>query len=205
MWRIILSVLLIMIPTLVFGYFDKPMSMAISLFAGFVSAILINIDKIESFRAWHLEAKMRKAVKIIDEANATIDQLKSVTDPLLKSNLILLLYDGSFDGMGIKEKESVFVELLKVKDSLKLESVDKYINRAAKGIANHHFSELFRYVNDEAFRQKYEKYSTIYFFPETPSIDEVEQYFKDHPEVMTREIKDKLDKFKDFKESFLEK
>lgn len=54
-FQLILSILLIIVPSLVFGYFYKTAAMSIALFAGIVSAIMINIDKYEYFKVGQLE------------------------------------------------------------------------------------------------------------------------------------------------------
>ena len=197
------SVLLILLPVLFFGMIDRPTQMAIALFAGFASAFIINIEKFESFKAWKLEAKIRKVNKVIDEANATIEQLESVANPLLKSSLILLLHDGTFDGMDVNDKENIFLELLNVKEILKLNTVDEYITRAAKGVANDHFLKMLRISDDESFKEEFEKYTWIDFAPETPSVEELERYFKRRPHVLTDDVRSKFIRFKEFKNKHL--
>lgn len=201
--RSIISVLIVMIPTILFGAFGMIAQMSVILIAGFISATLINIDKFDSFKAGNIEAKLKKASEVIDEATATINQLKTVTEPLLKSNLILLLHDGSFDGMGIKEKESTFIELKKTNDVLQLDSVNDHIEKAAKGVANHHFHELYRCVNSELFDQKFKKYTTVDFSPETPSVKDLEDFFEENHGAMNYEVEQKFNNFKSFKENYL--
>lgn len=202
----IISVLLIMMPTLIFGYFDKTAAMTISLFAGFASAVMINIDKFESFKAGQIEAKMNKAVEIIDEANATIDQLKSVTTPLLNSNLSLLLYNGVFDGMDTRDKEKTLNELLEIMRVINIDSdyTSDIIKRTKNSIANFYFSDI-RWVMSREGREKFEKY-----FPgnarmdfEPYSLKKIDKFFSINPDVFTDEVKDSVEKYKNFIKQYI--
>lgn len=94
-----------MAPTITFGLLDMRVQMTIALFAGLVCAVIIDIEKFESFKAGQIEAKVKIAEGIIGEANAIIEQLTSITEPLLNSNLKLLIYDGALDGMDAPDKE----------------------------------------------------------------------------------------------------
>ena len=182
--KTVISVILVMIPTLIFGFMNRPTVMMISLIAGFTASVLLNMDKFESFKAGQLEAKLQRAEEVIDEANATIAQLTSVTTPLLKSNLSFLLYEGTIDGMPVDEKEKTFNELLKIKDSLKLPDIDEYFVDAAKGITSDYFNYIFHEVAEihDGFRIDYEHYTTIDHAPETPKVSELEAFFEEYPD-----------------------
>lgn len=203
----IISVLLVLVPTFIFGFMSRPAEMLISLIAGFTSVVLLNMDKFESFKAGQLEATLREAKEIIDDANATIAQLTSVTTPLLKSNLSFLLYEGTFDGMPVDEQEKTFNELLKIKDSLNLTDIDQYFIDAAKGISSHYFSNIFREVAEihDGFRIKYGQYTTIDYAPETPTVSDLEAFFEEYPELQTDNVKENLEKFKEIKLDYIEK
>ena len=174
----IYSILLILVPTGIFGIIGNSGEMLIALFGGFTSSVLLNLDKFESFKAGQLEAKLQKAEQIIDDANATIQQLTSVTTPLLKSNLSFLLYEGIFDGMSSNEKEKVFYALLKIKDSLDLSESEGYFIEAAEAIASDYFQKIFQEINDvnDDFRIKYSKYTTVDYIHESPNISEIELF-----------------------------
>lgn len=201
MGKKVISVSIIMIPTIIFGLLNMPAQMMVSLFAGFASAVLLNIDKFDSFKAGQLEAKMRKAVEIIDEANTTIEQLKSVTVPLLNSNLSLLMYDGVFDGMDTEDKEKTLNELLKIMRVLNIDSdyTNDILKRTKNSIANFYYSDI-RWVMPEGGREELENY-----FPgnnrmdfEPHSIEEIANFFTINPDLFTDKVKGKVGKYNSF-------
>lgn len=204
-WNKFFSVLLVIGPTVYFGYINRPTVMLITLSAGFVSAFLLNIDKFESFKAGQIEAKLKEAEEVIDEATATIEQLTAVTAPLLKANLSFLLYEGVFDGMPADEQANTFLELVKIKNNLNITDVEEHFNQAAKGVSSHYFMSILREVGNkhDGFRMKYGKYSTKFHAPETPSIEELDRFFEKHPYFLEGAVKDDYRKFKDIKESFV--
>lgn len=176
-----ISILLILIPTLIFGIFQMPVQMTISLFAGFASAMILNIEKFDYFKAGQLEAKLREADKVIAEANATIEQLRSVAEPLLNSNLLLLIYDGVIDGIKISEKEEILQELLTIKDEINLndDHTNELISNAKNSIAFFHFMNIKLELPGDISVQKlefFDKYSTMDTFPSFPSVKEVEDF-----------------------------
>lgn len=122
MHKIIISVLLIMIPVLFFGYLEKPVEMGIVLFAGFACTVIINIDKFNSFRAGELEATMRHAEEVISEAHATIDQLKSMTVPLMNYSLASIARGDQLMGVNASDKEVLYLELKDNIDKFELQN-----------------------------------------------------------------------------------
>lgn len=111
MKKLILSVLLIMGPVLVFGYLGKPVEMGIVLFAGFACSVIINIEKFNSFRAGELEATIRHAEEVITDANATIDELKSMTEPMMNFLLAHIARGSRIMGVDAADKEELYVKL----------------------------------------------------------------------------------------------
>lgn len=117
--RICLAVLLIMAPAIIFAVLDKPVLMVTMLFASFISAVFINIDSFESFRAGEVEAKIKQVEKVIEEAHVTIDQLKEMTTPLLDYTLANVIADRKmFTGVAAPDKERFYAQIL--------ENVDKF-------------------------------------------------------------------------------
>ena len=106
--KIFFSILLIIGPVLFFGYFDKTAEMGIALLAGFVCAVFINLDKFSSFKAGKMEANLRD---VINEANATIDQLKSLTEPLMQYNLAHIARGNRTMGVTALDKEKLYLKL----------------------------------------------------------------------------------------------
>lgn len=111
MKKIIISVLLIMGPVLVFGYLEKPVEMGIVLFAGFACTVIINLDKFNSFKAGELEATIRHAEEVITDANATIDELKSMTEPMMNYLLAHIARGSRIMGVDAADKEELYIKL----------------------------------------------------------------------------------------------
>ncbi|MGJ9381542.1 hypothetical protein [Salipaludibacillus sp. CF4.18] len=111
MKKIVVSVCLIMIPVIIFGSLNMPVPMSISLFAGFACAVLINIERFDSFKAGHLEATIRQADKAIKDANATIEQLKEMTEPLMNYTLAQIVRGDHILGVGGAHKEELYKKL----------------------------------------------------------------------------------------------
>lgn len=207
--RELFSVIFILAPVLMFGILDKPLQMIIILFAGFASAVVVNIDKFESFKAGQLEAKLREADKIITKATATIEQLQSVTEPLLNSNLSLLIYDGTIDGMKVYEKEKMLNDLLKIKKEMNLngKDIDKLIFNAKSSIANSYFTNIKLKIPGDINTNKmtfFDKYTDMENYPSFPSIKEVDEFFEKYPDLLTDDVNVELKEFKGFVEKYLD-
>lgn len=191
------SICLIMIPTLYFGFVDNTAAMLVSLTAGLISAVFINLDKFDSFKAGDgkLEAQLKKS---IEEASATIDQLNSVAIPLIKANLTTLSYAGSFENMPVEVKEELFYELKKIKESLNLNDLNKKVSLTAKGIANSYFCRIYYEVRelDMEFDKKYHKYSLDENKYSAPPIEELDLFFENNPKYFKNGIKTNYEKFK---------
>lgn len=201
-FQLIISILLIMVPPLFFGYFDKTAAMTIALFAGFASAIMINIDKFEYFKAGQLEARIREADKIIEDAHATIDQLKDVAEPLLNTNLSSLIYDGYFDGMNIDDKLKVFKELYEAESNLELNSdtTNKLIEKAKKAIAHHLFIDIGRVINKDPLSAESVFFTTYSIEADKAfaTIEEIEDLLSKNPKFRTEKVDMSFEKFKKF-------
>lgn len=71
----IIGSLLTLCLTVMFGVMGKPTEMGIIVVAGGIALAFLNIDKIQKFKGAGFEAEMKRAV---EEANATIEQLREV-------------------------------------------------------------------------------------------------------------------------------
>lgn len=198
----IISISLIMIPVIIFGALGMSVEMTIVLFAGFASAVLMNIDKFKSFKAGKLEAKLREADKVIEDAHATIGQLKEVAEPLLNTNLVSLIYDGYFDGMDIEDKLIVFEDLYKIENNLNLKSdtTSELMNKAKKAIAHHLFRDIGSAINrdplakDSIFFTKYSLEAEEAF----ATVEKIQSHFNENPNIKTEKAINAFEKFKEF-------
>lgn len=105
----IFTIVLVLVPPLVFGLRHQTAEMTVSLMAGSIAAIFWNLEKFKNFKAGGVEAELRQAV---EEAHATIKQLRDMAVPLIGAG-IHLLKSANRMGYGLSERESVVVELYK--------------------------------------------------------------------------------------------
>lgn len=191
-----------MVPTISFGLLNMPTQMTVSLFAGFASVMIINIEKFEYFKAGQLEARLRKADKIIKEAHATVDQLKEVAEPLLNTNLASLAYEGYFDGMDVEDKMKVFAALYEVENSLELNSytTKDLMDKTKKSISYHLFRNIGETINTDGLSAEavfFSKYS-IEADKAFSTVEEIDNYLYENPNLRTKEVMKSFEKFKKF-------
>ncbi|MBC2284914.1 hypothetical protein [Listeria booriae] len=74
------QVLILIVPAFYFGLADKTTAMGIALAASFFAIAFINFDEIKTLSAGTI--KLEKFEKVIEEANATIENIRKVTAPL---------------------------------------------------------------------------------------------------------------------------
>ncbi|CAF1850276.1 hypothetical protein [Bacillus subtilis] len=89
------SLILIMVPTLIFGFMGKPTEMGIAALTGAVASAFINLEKFSSFKGAGFEAELRKVENVVSEAYATLNNLKQVAKPLLEVSLQTLFYSNT--------------------------------------------------------------------------------------------------------------
>lgn len=73
-----------------FGLMGKPAEMGLIIVAGAIGLAFLNTDKIQRFKGAGFEAEMKKAV---EDANATIEQLRNVATTSAKATLTSLMAD----------------------------------------------------------------------------------------------------------------
>ncbi|MCX7988891.1 MAG: hypothetical protein N2647_05555 [Thermodesulfovibrio sp.] len=114
----LITVLIIVFPGFIFGMLSKPTEMGLAIVAGAISATFFNLDKIQRFKGAGFEAEMKKAV---DEAYATVDNLKIISTTLVNITLKILTYEGRWGGMSLKSKFELLDDLNNVNKSLSIE------------------------------------------------------------------------------------
>lgn len=133
-----------MVPATIFGILDKPLVMTAMLFASFVSVVFINLDKFESFRAGEIEAQMRKVEEVIEEAHATIDQLKEMTTPLLDYSLANIVSDNRMTGVAAYDKKLFYEKALEniSNFNIKQEHTSRLLDAVKRQVALTYLLEL---------------------------------------------------------------
>lgn len=141
-WRIFFTLVLIFGPSTAFGCFGKTAEMGIALTAGALAAAFVNFDKFEKFKGAGIEFEIKKAEKIISEANATLEQLRAVTEPLIVSNIKIISEGLTWDGFPEKEEEK-FLSIIQTLNSTTLKS-----SEVEKAMERHHFIRRRQLYNE---------------------------------------------------------
>ena len=115
--RSVVSALIILLPGLVFGILARPTEMGLAIIGGAIAAAFLNMDKIQRFRGAGFEAEMKKAV---EEAYATIENLRELARPLVVSTLGVLTFSGRWGGMDPDQKHKLAQDLERITESLSL-------------------------------------------------------------------------------------
>jgi len=126
-WSILLkkitAIVIVIGPSFYFGALDKPTEMGIAVAAGAIATCFLFLDEIEFFKGAGFEARTKKEVeKVVDEATATIDNLRNITTPLLTATINSLAFANRWGGMDPHSKHKLKTELEKVGTSLNINS-----------------------------------------------------------------------------------
>lgn len=92
---LIISLALILVPTLSFGIMGKVAEMGVALAAGALAAAFLHLDKLQKFKGAGVEIELRKAV---EEAQATLETLKDFTDPVYISTIKIMSEGHTWNG-----------------------------------------------------------------------------------------------------------
>lgn len=108
-----------------FGVMGKPTEMGIIVAAGAIVLAFLNIDKIQRFKGAGFEAEMKRA---LEEANATIEQLREVAATSAEAILTDLMAGNFMDGTTLEKRLGLHDQLIK---NLKaIGASDKQIEKA---------------------------------------------------------------------------
>lgn len=87
--------------SVMFGVMGRPTEMGIIVVCGAIGLAFLNIDKIQKFKGAGFEAEMKRAV---EEANATIEQLREVAATSSEAILTELMAGNFMDGTTLKKR-----------------------------------------------------------------------------------------------------
>lgn len=119
----LISAIIVLLPACAFGLLRMPTEMGLVIVAGAIAAAFLNLDRIERFRfrGAGFEAEMKR---VVEEAYATIENLKALAKPLVLSTLNILTFSGRWGGMDPHQKHELAEELERVAKSLSLHDKD---------------------------------------------------------------------------------
>jgi hypothetical protein len=144
--KTLFTVLLIILPSFYFGFIGKPTEMGLAIVTGALAGAFLNLDKFERFKGAGFEAEMKKEFqKAVDEAYATIDNLKELAKPLLGAMILSLTNEGRFmfGNPDFREKDyykDQIIDVAKSMDLLEGELLHQIEDYHAK-----HIWDLFHY------------------------------------------------------------
>jgi hypothetical protein len=153
MWKSIVSVLLVLLPALYFGYVGKSVEMGLAIVAGIAAGLFLNIERIKAFKAGPsgVEAELKE---VLEEAYATMANLKALARPLLLSTLDVLTRGGRW-GWGASAspmKHRLVRELEEVAEALALD--DPEIQEARAGFYRYQTRDRYRRFMNKMIEDK---------------------------------------------------
>ncbi|UYZ39005.1 hypothetical protein OD350_29395 (plasmid) [Clostridium beijerinckii] len=156
--NIITTIVIIIVPALIFGFVGKTAEMGLIVVASSITVAFLNIDKIKSFTGAGFKAEMKEA---IDEANATMDNLKEVSIPLIVSALHHIINSGRLVGFDFKEREGlknsldVAMEKLGIEDEKINEMLEDFYRFTSWDLLSDFRNEFYktRSNNDESYQK----------------------------------------------------
>jgi hypothetical protein len=112
----------------IFGLKEMPTEMGIAVAASCIFLAFANLEKFSEFKGAGFQAKLKEAV---EEANATIENLKEVAKPLIKTNLCVLAESGRFSAGAFDKNHDVYNQLIELQTKFGLNDAElvKFSNR----------------------------------------------------------------------------
>jgi hypothetical protein len=194
-----ISVILLLGPTLVFGFMGKPTEMGIAAAAGAVAAAFVNIDKMERFKGAGFEAEMKHAV---EEVYATRDALRQVARPLIAATLQILTKGDRWGGMDPHEKHIFRSDLERLAGDLDLAG-DATLKAAHEDFFHYHiwdhFTDFARRVSKidaipTDIRQQLSQLAN-YSSADLPARERIESILGEHKDKLGQEERELLDDY----------
>jgi len=177
------------------GIFGSATTMGIGVAGSALFLAFANLERFVRFKGAGFEAEMRE---IVDEANATIDNLRSVATPMISSYITNLTNEGMLIETDIDAKRIRYDNILKLQKELDIDHVTideakkRYLLTECRGV----LTELIRDLNpdseDEAqpkhvylkLLAKFRKEVSGTGYLETPNLDEARKFLvAEHPEA----------------------
>lgn len=195
--RLSITLLVIVVPSLYFGYIGKTKEMGIALLTGAIAAAFLNLDRFSSFKGAGFAAELRK---VKEDAEETIADIRKIMKPLILNNYNFLINDGrSIGGMEPSVKDNLFKELNNLVDDLDIDDVDIEENKKLfhKCILDRYFDwfldtiklkDNFRFIR-ESLSELRERY---------PSHNDIDQIFSKYKESLLdleKESKSRLQEY----------
>jgi len=122
-FKSLITLVVIIVPSYYFGTKGMPTEMGLSIVAGALAAGFLNIDKIELLKGAGFEARMKAEVqKAVDEAYATIEQLKTLGKPTIISLLKIIVYHNRLSGLKCSDEHKLIKDLKELARSMSIDN-----------------------------------------------------------------------------------
>ena len=181
-----------------FGLKSLPTEMGLAISACALYLAFVNIDKFRKFKGAGFEAELKQT---IDDANATIAQLKAVAHPLIETNLIILAKANRLPDSPFKKSHEIYDLLLNLQTKLELQ--DKNLEKAKLTYLNAHAWEMVKNLSheidqssDKIFSEDLDEIIGKRSYDKTPNIESLLILLKDRK--LSVESQNNLIKIKDF-------
>lgn len=146
--------ILLITSVFVFGLKGMATEMGVAVVASSIFLAFANLDKFSEFKGAGFEAKLREAV---NEANATIENLKEVAKPLIKTNLFVLSKSGRFSEGAFNKSHDVYDQLAELQRKIGLEGQD--LEKSKAGYLNIHAWDMVSELSVSIGRAGNERFS----------------------------------------------
>lgn len=113
--------ILLIASVFIFGLQGMTVEMGIAVVASAIFLAFTNLDKFASFKGAGFEAELRQ---VVNEANATIENLKDVAGPLINTSLIALTRAGRLSFGPFNEPYDIYDKLVELERKIGLKSDD---------------------------------------------------------------------------------
>jgi len=176
------------------GIFGSATTMGIGVAGSALFLAFANLERFVRFKGAGFEAEMRE---IVDEANATIENLRSVATPMISSYITNLTNEGMLIETDNDAKRIRYDNILKLQQELEIDHVTideakkRYLLTECRGA----LTELIRDLNPDSEDEtkpkhlylkklaKFRKEVTGTGYLETPNLDEARKFLEEeHPE-----------------------
>lgn len=193
-WNLIVGVLIIIVPVTLLVFWGKKTGMWLIVVAGAVVLTFANIDKIQWFKIAGIEAEMRKAVQ---EANATIEQLRSVATTSARATITSLMANNFIDDFTLKNQLELHDQLIS-----NLEKIGA--SKQQIGEADEMWKRGVGVIYHRGIGNKLDSPTALEFQGllklddwKAPSSGEIEKFIESKG-LMNQELKDLIDEYKYF-------
>lgn len=205
-WIKILLIFSIIIPCLIFGFKDMALQMGIWAAIGLVVTFIINFEKIETFTisTKSVQAKMREADQLIKDVNATLEDLKKTTEPLMAYNLAHMVRGHTFIGISAIDKEALYKKIKTLIKDLNIneDRINELLEQAVIEIKRQYPNDILAIIEKNHGYNKFieilDIFKTLYNEYEIIELDDLKKVFIDNPSIDNDEIQHLISRYNDF-------